>query len=198
MRPLDTANAAELAAVVDLVNTCYRGGRSWTDESAIVDGLRVTSDRLRCYVSEAHILVAVGPADPAVGAGGVGSPPVVVGVVKTGWTEATVVGPLDAPAYYLGMLAVAPAWQSRGLGGALADQVEAAAADAGAPRVVMDVLDVRAELLAWYGRRGYVRTGGGMAARQFIEGNGGRLLVECGFVVLEKRLSGVEVFRSRQ
>ncbi|GAB0492563.1 hypothetical protein MMPV_003830 [Pyropia vietnamensis] len=209
-RALDVANDAEVAAVVRLVNACYRGGQSWTDESALVDGLRVTEERLRCYASEAEILMAVVPAaaagngpvdaraggdggDGGGGGGGGGgrrrrSPPAVVGVVKHGWTDSTVVGPLDARAYYLGMLAVDPGWQSRGLGAALADRVEATAKLAGAPRVVMDVLDVREELLAWYGRRGYVRTGGSTPAKPFIEEKGERLLVDCRFVVLEKRL----------
>lgn len=211
-RPLDAASDAEVAAVVQLVNICYRGGRSWTDESALVDGLRVTPERLRCYASEAEILTVVVPAAAAGkgsanvgrnddghgngdgGGGGGGddegdsSPMALVGVVKHGWTDSTVVGPLDARAYYLGMLAVDPSWQSRGVGAALADRVEAMAAAAGAPRVVMDVLDVRSELLTWYERRGYVRTGGGTPARPFIEEKGERLLVDCQFVVLEKRL----------
>jgi len=205
-RPLAAANDAEVAAVVALVNHCYRGGASWTDESAIVDGRRVTPERLRDYAATSDVLVVVAPAPaPAAAAtaaaaahgangahdgGGTaaadGAP--IIGVVKTGWTDETVVGPLDGRAYYLGLLAVAPTWQSRGVGAALADRVEAAAAAAGASRVVMDVIDARPELLAWYARRGYRRTGGGMPARAFIEAKGERLLVDCRFIVLEKVL----------
>lgn len=60
---------------------------------------------------------------------------------------------------YVGMLTVDPARQRGGLGKALLERAEALAREAGARRLRMTVLHVRAELLAYYERRGYERTG---------------------------------------
>lgn len=61
---------------------------------------------------------------------------------------------------YLGMLCVDPALQAAGLGRALIAAAEAQAArDFGATAMEMTVIDKRGELIAWYERRGYIRTG---------------------------------------
>ena len=61
---------------------------------------------------------------------------------------------------YLGMLTVAPALQAAGLGRRLIEAGEGYARDAfGARRIEMTVIAQRAELIAWYERRGYRHTG---------------------------------------
>ena len=58
------------------------------------------------------------------------------------------------------MLTVRPTLQAGGLGRRLLASAEAwAAAQWGATRVTMTVIAQRPELIAWYERRGYVRTG---------------------------------------
>jgi GNAT superfamily N-acetyltransferase len=61
---------------------------------------------------------------------------------------------------YLGMLSVAPHDQGQGTGRALIAAAEATARDRfGASRMEMTVIIQRTELIDWYVRRGYRRTG---------------------------------------
>ena len=60
---------------------------------------------------------------------------------------------------YLGMLCVEPGLQSSGLGRRLLDAAEDAACAEGIKAMEMTVIDSRDTLIAWYERRGYVRTG---------------------------------------
>jgi ribosomal protein S18 acetylase RimI-like enzyme len=61
---------------------------------------------------------------------------------------------------YLGLLSVEPVRQAAGLGRQLIDAAEAEAIRRfGATRMKMTVIRQRQELIAWYERRGYVRTG---------------------------------------
>jgi ribosomal protein S18 acetylase RimI-like enzyme len=60
---------------------------------------------------------------------------------------------------YLGLLCVDPTLQAAGLGRRLIDAAEATARDDfGCDRMEMTVIDRRAELIAWYERRGYTVT----------------------------------------
>jgi ribosomal protein S18 acetylase RimI-like enzyme len=61
--------------------------------------------------------------------------------------------------WYLGMLTVRPDRQDAGLGKALLGAAEDYARAQGARRMRMTVVHQRAELIAWYERRGYVVTG---------------------------------------
>ena len=65
----------------------------------------------------------------------------------------------DTALAYLGMLCVAPALQSAGLGRRLLDAAEDHARSHGIAAMEMTVIDSRETLIAWYERRGYVRTG---------------------------------------
>ena len=66
----------------------------------------------------------------------------------------------DGEGSYFGMFAIEPALQIAGLGKALLAKCERAARDLWAAKwMSMVVISVREELIAWYERRGYVRTG---------------------------------------
>ncbi|WP_460303405.1 GNAT family N-acetyltransferase [Actinocorallia aurea] len=61
---------------------------------------------------------------------------------------------------YFGMFAVRPGEQGAGVGRAVLAEAERAAAEEwGAREMQMTVITLRAELIAWYERRGYRRTG---------------------------------------
>jgi len=91
------------------------------------------------------------------------------------------VGPARA---YLGMLSVSPELQAAGLGRRLIAAAEDAARTAfGATTMEMTVIDRRAELIAWYQRRGYVLTG---ETRPFPASP--EEPVDFAMVVLERRL----------
>lgn len=59
---------------------------------------------------------------------------------------------------YFGMLAVDPAKQGLGLGRTLVRSIEQHCMDAGCEHLDLDVVDLRAELLAFYGALGFTRT----------------------------------------
>lgn len=60
---------------------------------------------------------------------------------------------------YLGMLSVAPTQQGLGIGKHLLEAAEAFAHQNACARIRITVISVRTELLAWYERHGYRRTG---------------------------------------
>lgn len=65
----------------------------------------------------------------------------------------------DGGVWYLAMLTVSPDRQDAGLGRMILAAAEAYARRHGAQRMRMSVIRQRAELIAWYERRGYTRTG---------------------------------------
>ncbi|KAL2264538.1 hypothetical protein VTJ83DRAFT_7048 [Remersonia thermophila] len=99
------------------------------------------------------------------------------------------------PKAYFGMFAVSPRSQGRGIGRQVLAQAESHARDVwGASHLEMTVVCGRDELVAWYERRGFRRTG---ETRPFpveeIEAMGGKIIKEGGlwFEVLSKDLGGV-------
>ncbi len=91
---------------------------------------------------------------------------------------------------YLGMFAVRPNEQASGIGRAVLAQAEyVARTELGVSSMEMTVIAQRSELLAWYGRRGYVVTG---EERPFPYGNlraGLPLRDDLRFLVLRKPLT---------
>ncbi len=65
----------------------------------------------------------------------------------------------DPETAYFGLFAVRPGFQGRGIGRAVITEAERRARAAGASRQRMTVIRQRADLIAWYERLGYVRTG---------------------------------------
>lgn len=60
---------------------------------------------------------------------------------------------------YLGMLSVHPELQNRGLGKQMLQMAENHARNVGCSRIIMTVISLRVELIAWYKRHGYADTG---------------------------------------
>ena len=136
------AQAADVPAIVKLVNSAYRGEESrkgWTTEEHLLGGQRTDHDAIAELVQAGSLLLALR-------------------------TDETIVGSVQAvredDATYLGMLSVSPELQTRGIGRALIEEVERVARDEMKSKSVrMTVISVRDELIAYYERRGYVRTG---------------------------------------
>lgn len=139
------ATAADVPAVVALVESAYRGETSrsgWTTEADLLDGQRTD-------LQEVSRLVA-GPASRIVIAE---EPGRLVGSVLIREEE-------DPACAYIGMFAVHPRMQSCGLGSALLAEAERVSQqELGRRSARMTVLIQRTELIAWYERRGYRRTG---------------------------------------
>lgn len=113
IRRLNHQGAAEIEAVVSLVNHCYRSTASWTHEAFLVSGKRISPDALLDDAQRYSCFVAVHAETD-----------LVIGCVKTGLVSETVVGRLAEPMGYVGMMAVVPAWQSKGVANMLVSHAE--------------------------------------------------------------------------
>ncbi|MBX9662359.1 GNAT family N-acetyltransferase [Novosphingobium sp.] len=138
------AGPEDALALRALIESGYRGDRSrlgWTSEADFLEGDRTTPEEIAAMLSDPEKRVLLAERDSAL-----------VGTV-------TITDLGDGRAY-LGLLCVDPALQAAGLGRALITRAEELAArDFAARTMEMTVIDARAELIAYYERRGYTRTG---------------------------------------
>ena len=103
----------------------------------------------------------------------------------------------DATAY-LGLFAVAPPRQGDGLGRAIVTEAERVArVELGAERMVMTVIRQRTDLIAWYERLGYRRTGETQPFPYGDERFGLPTRPDLEFVVLAKPLAAARPHRQR-
>jgi GNAT superfamily N-acetyltransferase len=134
---------ADAAALTAFVNSAFRGDSSkagWTTEANLLDGQRVDVDRLAETIATAGNVILVHEQDG-----------LLLGCVHLQRTAADC---------YLGMLTVEPTRQGCGLGRQLLEAAEQWAVEQWSSRMMhMTVLLQRPELIAWYERRGYRRTG---------------------------------------
>lgn len=139
-----TARAEDVPRLRALVEACYRGQsakRGWTHEADLLDDDRTSDGELARVVADGNSRVLLAEVDRKL----------------AGTVTVTNVG---AGRAYIGMLCVDPELQANGLGRALiADAEDLAAEEFQATVVEMTVIDARPELVAYYERRGYVRTG---------------------------------------
>jgi GNAT superfamily N-acetyltransferase len=137
------ARPADVPAVVDLVESAYRGERSrsgWTHEADLLAGQRTDARMVDAAVRD---------------------PDGVVLVAEVGGQMVACCQLQRRDGYvYFGLFAVSPARQGGGLGRAVLAEAERVARDAwGAGELRMTVIVQREDLIAWYLRRGYARTG---------------------------------------
>lgn len=138
------ATAADVPALRRLIESAYRGDSAragWTHEADLLGGARTSDVELAGIVADPDQVMLLAEEDSHIIA--------CVRLMKQA----------DGAAY-LGMLTVSPERQAGGLGRALLAAAEAeAVARFEAPRMEMTVISARAELIAWYQRRGYALTG---------------------------------------
>jgi ribosomal protein S18 acetylase RimI-like enzyme len=143
----NVATAEELSDLTALLNSTYRGESSragWTTEADFFAGARTTVTRIEREL-------AAGPGRLFITLREAPSAPI-IGCVYLAPNQAD-------ETCYLGMLAVSAQSQAQGLGRALLTAAEAKASDLGARSMELRVLSPRSELMAWYERHGYSRTG---------------------------------------
>lgn len=137
------ATEDDIDAIVALVTSAYRGDASragWTTEADLLDGDRIDPDVLRTDIARPRSRVLLAERDGAL-------------LACAHIAE-------DGGAGYFGMFSVQPTLQSGGIGSRVLAEAERVVRDEWAlPAVRMTVIDVRGELIAWYERRGYRRTG---------------------------------------
>ncbi|MDK2770216.1 GNAT family N-acetyltransferase [Sphingomonas sp.] len=137
------ATLADLPPLHPVVERAYRGDaarQGWTHEADLLSDTRTDLETLATLIDgNSRILIAL-DGDTILGC---------VNIADRG----------DGLAY-LGLLCVDPTIQARGIGKRLIAAAEAAARDTfAATSVEMTVIDRRAELIAWYERHGYARSG---------------------------------------
>lgn len=137
------AGIGDVDAIVALVESAYRGEsglRGWTTESHLLDGRRTDAVDVRALIErpDSHMLLAE----------------------SDGRLRASCHIERQGEAGYFGMFAVDPAGQGSGLGKQVLAEAERIAREQWHSRAMrMTVIVQREELIAWYNRRGYQRTG---------------------------------------
>ncbi len=167
------ATHADVDAIARLVESAYRGESSragWTTEADLLDGQRTDAIEVRSLIEgvDSFVLLAEEPD----------------GLVGSVWLSR------QGGNAHIGMFAVRPTRQASGAGRQLLAHAEREAKRIlGVQDVQMTVISQRTELIAWYERRGYVRTN---EVRPFPYGDprfGAPRRDDLAFVVLEKTLA---------
>jgi ribosomal protein S18 acetylase RimI-like enzyme len=133
-----------------LVTSAYRGDASragWTTEADLLDGNRIDPDVLRADIARRRSRVLLAER---------------MGTQDANAAELLACAHVaeEDGAGYFGMFAVQPGLQGGGIGRAVLAEAERIVRDEWRlPAMRMTVIDVREELIAWYQRRGYRRTG---------------------------------------
>jgi GNAT superfamily N-acetyltransferase len=170
------AAEADYAEIIDLANWAYRGKgetASWNIEEGILEGQRINESLLREDLAarpEGQLLTWRGRLDGPL-----------LGMV--------LLNPEGDGVWYLGLFAVRPDEQNRGLGRVLLAAAEDFARERGARRIRMTVLHVRDTLIAWYERRGYALSGERVPFPDGDDRFGRPLRDDLHFVVLEKDIN---------
>lgn len=137
------ATTADIDSLVALVTSAYRGKASragWTTEADFLDGNRIDSNVLRHDIGRPRSRVLLVEHDD--------------GLIACAHVAE------DNGGGYFGMFAVRPGLQGGGIGNAVLTEAERIVRDDWRlPTMRMTVIDLRDELIAWYQRRGYRRTG---------------------------------------
>jgi len=137
------AGTGDIDAVVALVESAYRGDVSrqgWTTEADLLDGRRTGADDVAACLQRPRSRILLAERD---------------GVLLACAHVAEEEG-----AGYFGMFSVDPTRQGGGIGKQVLAEAERMVRDNWSlPSMRMTVIDVRDELIAFYERRGYHRTG---------------------------------------
>jgi ribosomal protein S18 acetylase RimI-like enzyme len=170
-----SATLDDVDRIVALVESAYRGPSSevgWTTEAHLLDGQRT---------DPAGVLEVIGrPEGRMLLASEVAS----AELVACCQLERRA----DGRAYF-GMFAVRPGLQGRGVGRAVVAEAERVAVEEwAAPTMTMTVLAQRLDLIAWYERLGYERTGGTEPFPYGDERYGQPKVADLMFAVLAKPL----------
>jgi len=136
------ATLQDISALNILINSAYRGETSkkgWTTEAHLLEGKRTTEEELTEMIQDPkNTFLKYTENDQIIGS--------VLLVEKE-------------HQLYLGMLTVSPELQNSGIGKKLLAEGENHAKALGLSSIIMTVVSVRSELIAWYKRHGYVDTG---------------------------------------
>ena len=142
--PINKATDADIPELNELVNITYRGKPSpmgWTTEADLLEGARIDQPMLKEQMDTENGAI-LKYTDP-----------------RTGRIIGAIYLETSGSSMYFGMLTVSPSAQGRGIGRALLEYSESYARKNNCTKLVATVIDVRSELIEWYIRFGFKRTG---------------------------------------
>lgn len=141
------ATHEDIPALVALVESAYRGDASkqgWTTEADMLGGRRTGPDDIQACIDRTRSVILVAERDADTG-------PELIACAHVA---------VEDDAGYFGMFSVRPTQQGGGIGKVVIAEAERIVReDWGLPAMRMTVIDIRDELIAFYERRGYRRTG---------------------------------------
>jgi GNAT superfamily N-acetyltransferase len=169
--PIQIANEHDIPGLESLLNSAYRGDGSkkgWTSEADLISGeLRTDASTLRDLFKTPGAVFLKHSSDAMT-------------------IDGCVFLHQIAQRLYLGMLSVSPLIQAKGIGKLLLAAAEERAKRLGCQAIFMKVISARTELIQWYERKGYSRTG---ETEPFpTDGRFGKPTQALEFIILEKKL----------
>ncbi|RYF97577.1 MAG: GNAT family N-acetyltransferase [Chitinophagaceae bacterium] len=171
------ANTQDVPELNKLINSAYRGAESkkgWTTEAEILGGIRIDEEALKSYFKKDNACI-------------------LKYTDKNGIISGTVYLELKSPELYLGMFAVSPILQGKGIGKLLLAEAEAFALNNECDRIAITVISSRTELIAWYERNGYLSTGTSIAFEEISGRFGEPKQSDIRLIAMEKRLNFKQV-----
>jgi len=139
---IEKATANDVPRLTTLINKAYRGAsaqKGWTSEAHLLDGLRIDEATLTEYIADKDTAI--------------------LKCSNNGEIAGCVYVKKEDDALYFGMLTVDPDRQNNGTGKLLLKHVAWYATEQHCSRIYMTVISVRSELISWYERLGFKRTG---------------------------------------
>ncbi len=137
------AQSADIGSIVELVNSAYRGEsgkQGWTTEADLLDGQRTDTEEITRLLQAEDSMILL--------------------CLRDGARVASVHLEKCAEGAYLGMLAVHPVLQGQGIGKRLMAEAENIARQLwAAEKMLMLVITRRDDIISFYQRHGYARTG---------------------------------------
>jgi ribosomal protein S18 acetylase RimI-like enzyme len=140
---ISKATLQDIPQLVTLINSAYRGEHSkkgWTTEADLLGGVRTDPDSIEKMMNKQSAVILKFCNEDKV----------LQGCVYLEKKENKM---------YLGMLTVSPLEQAKGIGKKLLFAAEKYAGDQKCSIVEMTVISVRDELIKWYQKHGYYKTG---------------------------------------
>ncbi|GAA3920632.1 GNAT family N-acetyltransferase [Chitinophaga oryziterrae] len=141
---IEKIGLTDIPELTDLINSAYKGGDSengWTSEGHLVEGSRVNEQMIIKYLDnkDVTILKLTDETNRIIGS---------VYLETKGSSK-----------LYLGMLSVSPSVQNKGVGRILLEESENFAKQHHRNVITISVISVRTELISWYERRGFIKSG---------------------------------------
>jgi GNAT superfamily N-acetyltransferase len=191
------AKIEECIVLHKIINAAYRTGSGWTTEAKLVKGERITVTELQRLIEEDvdPILVAElsdvnvshnHNSSMADGQNSVVADPIIVGCISAEASSAHPQLSLPDNSALIGLFAVDPSMQSRGIGRRLFDGIlEWIRLNwPDCKTAILWVLEKRSDILDWYQRLGFQSTG---KTRPFVMPDN-LLVPDANFNILEKKL----------